>query len=155
MQKIIILITILLINSSLALAIPPFADKEEVGCKYCHSIPPELNYRGNFYRYYGFSFAGFDDNVEAKKARVPVGPDPSIKPKSWTPETTAAQKIVGPLSGKNPLFFYNQGVDAKRPGRFIPVQARGSYQGRSGNIYSIRDEETKQWLIQKFGLRRE
>ena len=73
-----------------AVAKPPFAEKEGVSCKYCHSQPPMRNYRGNFYHDNNLSFAGFDDAAEAKKAGVEVGPEASSKPKSWTaPEAPA------------------------------------------------------------------
>ena len=75
-----------------AVAKPPFAEKEGVSCKYCHSQPPMRNYRGNFYHDNNLSFAGFDDAAEAKKAGVEVGPEASSKPKSWTaPEAPAEQ----------------------------------------------------------------
>lgn len=73
-----------------AVAKPPFAEKEGVSCKYCHTQPPQRNYRGNFYHDNNLSFAGFDDAAEAKKAGVEVGPEASSKPKSWTaPEAPA------------------------------------------------------------------
>ena len=73
-----------------AVAKPPFAEKEGLSCKYCHSQPPMRNYRGNFYHDNNLSFAGFDDAAEAKKAGVEVGPEASSKPKSWTaPEAPA------------------------------------------------------------------
>ena len=73
-----------------AVAKPPFAEKEGVSCKYCHTQPPMRNYRGTFYHDNNFSFAGFDDAAEAKKAGVEVGPEAASKPKSWTaPEAPA------------------------------------------------------------------
>ena len=73
-----------------AVAKPPFAEKEGVSCKYCHTQAPMRNYRGNFYHDNNLSFAGFDDAAEAKKAGVEVGPEASSKPKSWTaPEAPA------------------------------------------------------------------
>jgi hypothetical protein len=81
-----------------AVAKPPFAEKEGVSCKYCHSQPPMRNYRGNFYHDNNLSFAGFDDAAEAKKAGVEVGPEASSKPKSWTaPEAPSEQPNGAPV----------------------------------------------------------
>lgn len=69
-----------------AQARPPFKEKEGVTCKYCHQpSPPTLNYRAIFYRTHKYSFAGFDDAAEAKKAGVEVAPFGELKPKSLTP----------------------------------------------------------------------
>ena len=76
-----------------AVAKPPFAEKEGVSCKYCHSQPPMRNYRGNFYHDNNLSFAGFDDAAEAKKAGVEVGPEASSKPKSWTAPEAPAEPV--------------------------------------------------------------
>lgn len=89
--------------SGVAYAKPPFAMKEGVKCTYCHTMPPQRNYRGNFYKANGLSFAGFDDAAEAKKAGVEIGPDADAKPTSWTPpkkeeapKPTEAPKPSGP-----------------------------------------------------------
>lgn len=79
-----------------AVAKPPFAEKEGVSCKYCHSQPPMRNYRGNFYHDNNLSFAGFDDAAEAKKAGVEVGPEASSKPKSWTAPDAPGEPAKGP-----------------------------------------------------------
>ena len=79
-----------LVVAGTANAKPPFAEKEGVKCTYCHTQPPQRNYRGNFYKANNLAFAGFDDAAEAKKAGVEVGPEASSKPKSWTaPEAPA------------------------------------------------------------------
>lgn len=80
---------VLVLVTGAAYAKPPFAQKEGVKCTYCHTTPPQRNYRGNFYHDNGLSFAGFDDAAEAKKAGVEIGPDADAKPKSWTPPQKA------------------------------------------------------------------
>ena len=76
-----------------AVAKPPFAEKEGVSCKYCHTQPPQRNYRGNFYQDNNLSFGGFDDVDEAKKAGVEVGPEASSEPKSWTAPEAPAEPV--------------------------------------------------------------
>lgn len=78
--------------SGVAYAKPPFAMKEGVKCTYCHTMPPQRNYRGAFYKANGLSFAGFDDAAEAKKAGVEIGPDADAKPTSWTPPKPAEEE---------------------------------------------------------------
>lgn len=74
-----------LISLSLpASAKPPFAEKEGVACTYCHTQAPRRNYRGDYYKSHQFSFAGFVDASEAKKAGVTVGPGAGSKPNSLT-----------------------------------------------------------------------
>lgn len=77
-------VTALGLLAGTANAKPPFAEKEGVKCTYCHTQPPQRNYRGNFYKANNLAFAGFDDAAEAKKAGVEVGPDADSKPKSMT-----------------------------------------------------------------------
>lgn len=67
-----------------ASAKPPFAEKEGVACTYCHTQAPRRNYRGDYYKSHQFSFAGFVDATEAKKAGVAVAPGAASKPKSMT-----------------------------------------------------------------------
>lgn len=67
-----------------AIAKPPFAEKEGVPCVYCHTQAPRRNYRGDYYKAHQYSFAGFIDATEAKKAGVPIGPNASSKPASLT-----------------------------------------------------------------------
>lgn len=82
-----LLVTVAALLPSAAQARPPFKEKEGgITCKYCHQPePPKLNYRAVFYRTHNYSFAGFDDAAEAKKAGVPVAPFAELKPKSLTP----------------------------------------------------------------------
>lgn len=83
-------LTALIVSAAIpAQAKPPFAEKEGKPCAYCHINPGgglPLNYRGLYYHEKKLTFEAFDDEAEAKKAGVPVGPDPdpSTKPKSWT-----------------------------------------------------------------------
>ena len=67
-----------------ASAKPPFAEKEGVACTYCHIQAPKRNYRGDYYKSHQFSFAGFVDATEAKKAGVAVAPGAGSKPNSLT-----------------------------------------------------------------------
>ena len=67
-----------------ASAKPPFAEKEDVACTYCHIQAPKRNYRGDYYKSHQLSFAGFVDAAEAKKAGVAVGPGAGSKPNSLT-----------------------------------------------------------------------
>ena len=67
-----------------ASAKPPFAEKEGVACTYCHTQAPKRNYRGDYYKSHQFSFAGFVDATEAKKAGVAVAPGAGSKPNSLT-----------------------------------------------------------------------
>jgi hypothetical protein len=92
--------TVLVLATSAAYAKPPFAQKEGVKCTYCHTTPPQRNYRGNFYHDNGLSFAGFDDAAEAKKAGVEIGPEADSKPKSWTPPAKAEPEK--PAEGTKP-----------------------------------------------------
>lgn len=88
MKKINLLAALLLtaIGATAAFAKPEFKDKEGVKCTYCHSgQQPKRNYRGDFYKRNGFSFKGFDDAAEAKKAGVEIGPLAELKPASLTP----------------------------------------------------------------------
>ncbi len=81
-----------------AAAKPPFAEKEGVACTYCHTQAPRRNYRGDYYKAHQYSFAGFIDVAEAKKAGVPVGPNASSKPKSLA--TTKQSPRIGILIKK-------------------------------------------------------
>ena len=67
-----------------ASAKPPFAEKEGVACTYCHTQAPRRNYRGDYYKSHQFSFAGFVDATEAKRAGVAVAPGADSKPNSLT-----------------------------------------------------------------------
>lgn len=90
---------------TLVQAHPIYAEKEQINCVYCHNNPQvggSRNYRGRFYRDNNNSFAGFDDEAEAKAADVDVAPEAAPKPKSWTPPgttvPTAPTPAVSPLS---------------------------------------------------------
>lgn len=79
-------------------AFPPFVQKEGKPCAYCHVKAAgggARNYRGQYYKANGLTFANFDDAAEAKKAGVEVGPEPTPPPKSQTtakPAETPAEK---------------------------------------------------------------
>jgi hypothetical protein len=68
-------------SSFQANAFPKFAKKEKKNCSYCHSVKMgggPRGFRGRFYDAHQFSFKGFVEKVEAKKAGVKVnavGPD--------------------------------------------------------------------------------
>jgi hypothetical protein len=68
-------------SSFQANAFPKFARKEKKNCSYCHSVKMgggPRGFRGRFYDAHKFSFNGFVEKVEAKKAGVKVnamGPD--------------------------------------------------------------------------------
>jgi glutathione peroxidase len=49
---------------------PEFAQKEGKMCNYCHTSPPERNFRGMYYGTHGHSLANFDEEYEAKAAGV-------------------------------------------------------------------------------------
>ena len=74
-------------------AYPPFKAKEGVAdCNYCHiegADKKQRNYRGVFYKAHSLSFAGFDDDAEAKKAGVAIAPFAEPKAKSITPPSGA------------------------------------------------------------------
>ncbi len=88
-------------------ALPKFAQAEGKPCLYCHKAPignaNNLNYRAKFYKAHNFSFAGFDDAAEAKKAGVEVGPEAAPPPKSLKlaadvpPAKTTAAPAPGPI----------------------------------------------------------
>ena len=70
--------------SQTANAHPRFAKAEGVSCAYCHVNPKgggKRNYRGDFYEK-SLSFVEFNDEAEAKKAGVEVGPEADKKPAS-------------------------------------------------------------------------
>ena len=76
---------LLLALSQTAHAYPRFAKAEGVSCAYCHvklSGGGVRNYRGAFYAKQMHSFAGFNDEAEAKAANVAVGPEADKKPAS-------------------------------------------------------------------------
>jgi len=51
-----------------------FAQREGVGCLYCHERPGgERNFRGLYYELHDLSFADFDETFEAQKAGVKPG----------------------------------------------------------------------------------
>ncbi len=57
-------------------ATPAFATKEKKACNYCHLKPSggeNWGFRGLYYHANKFSFKGFDEKKEAKKAGVKVG----------------------------------------------------------------------------------
>lgn len=90
------LLALAVVSSSKAvMAKPIFAENEGKPCKYCH-VPgtSKRAYRGLFYKQNNFSFAGFDDAAEAKKAGVEIGPEPEPKPKSWTPPAAPAVPVA-------------------------------------------------------------
>ncbi len=68
-------------------ALPKYAQTEGKTCVYCHTGATNsntINYRGKFYKQNKYTFAGFDDAAEAKKAGVEVGPDAAPLPKSYS-----------------------------------------------------------------------
>jgi len=82
-------------------AFPAYAQKEAVHCAYCHNNPQgggARNYRGKFYKKNSNSFAGFDDEAEAKAAGVPVAPEADPKPKSWTAPAAAPAAPTAPAA---------------------------------------------------------
>ena len=71
MKTILVALPLMVLLTTTAQAKPEFKEKEGVKCSYCHSgQQPKRNYRGLFYKNNNFSFAGFDDPAEAKKAGV-------------------------------------------------------------------------------------
>lgn len=73
-------------------AFPPFTKKEGKPCGYCHVETKgggARNYRGKFYDANNKTFAGFNDEAEAKKAGEQVGPFASPPPNSYTPPASA------------------------------------------------------------------
>jgi len=90
-----------LLSPRAAHALPKFAQAEGKPCLYCHTAPignaNNLNYRAKFYKAHNFSFTGFDDAAEAKKAGVEVGPEAVPPPKSLKP--AVAEAPVKPDAG--------------------------------------------------------
>ena len=83
------LAAVVALNSAPGKAFPPFVQKEGKPCGYCHVAAEgkgPRNYRGMYYKAHNLSFMEFDDAAEAKKAGVPLSPDPDPKvmPKTWT-----------------------------------------------------------------------
>ena len=91
----ILTMTLALLLTRAVYALPEFARKEGKSCLYCHATAAwggNRNYRSEFFRKHGRSFASFDAAAEAKKAGVPVGSDVDPKPKSWSaPKPEVAQ----------------------------------------------------------------
>ena len=86
-------------------AYPVYAEKEQVNCIYCHNNPQvggPRNYRGRFYRDNHNSFAGFDDEAEAKASGVDVAPEATPRPKSWTPPGTTPPVPPTPVASPLP-----------------------------------------------------
>ena len=71
-------------SSFQASAYPKFAKKEKKNCSYCHSVKTgggPRGFRGMYYDHNKFSFKGFVEKVEAKKAGVKPGAEgPASKP---------------------------------------------------------------------------
>lgn len=93
---------------------PPFAAKEGKNCNYCHENPSKKirNYRGVYYRLHNLSFEGFNDAVEAEKAGVPIGPEPTPPPKSLAPARATKPILIpdapanaAPTRGGAPVTF--------------------------------------------------
>ncbi len=60
----------------IASATPDFAKKEKKSCNHCHLKPEgggERGFRGLYYKGHRFSFKGFVEKAEAKKAGVKPG----------------------------------------------------------------------------------
>lgn len=74
-------------------ALPKYAQAEKKPCIYCHNGPAgnanNLGYRAKFYKANDHSFKGFDDAAEATKAGVPVGPEATPPPTSYSPPAAA------------------------------------------------------------------
>jgi glutathione peroxidase len=61
------------LTGSPAQAKPEYAMKEGKTCNYCHTAPPERNFRGLYYAANKLSLANFDEQFEAKAAGVKPG----------------------------------------------------------------------------------
>ncbi len=59
------------------------------------------NYRGLFYKGNNYTFAGFDDAAEAKKAGVAIGPDAAPPPNSFKPKAAETPAPAAPVPGAN------------------------------------------------------
>lgn len=108
---------------------PPFAEKEGKKCSYCHEpAPPKRNYRGLYYKLNGFSFAGFVDADEAKKAGVPIGPDAEGAPKSLTPP----KKTFNPVyPGKGSIIFGEGPDGVVKDGKPVARGWKSLFDGKS------------------------
>lgn len=111
---------------SAAMAKPPFAEKEGVSCKYCHTQPPMRNYRGAFYHDNNLSFAGFDDATEAKKAGAEIAPEATSKPKSWTAPAVPATPPVKQAAPAKPT---KPSKPSKAPAKPKPAKPKPAKKG--------------------------
>jgi formylglycine-generating enzyme required for sulfatase activity len=90
-----------------AMAFKKYATAEGVSCGYCHkkeSGGGPRNYRGVFYKAQKLSFAGFDDEAEAKKAGQAVAPFAAEKPNSQASVAVSAgpsNSLLGPITQYN------------------------------------------------------
>jgi formylglycine-generating enzyme required for sulfatase activity len=93
--------------ASPAHAYKKYATAEGVSCGYCHvkeSGGGPRNYRGLFYAAKKYTFAGFDDEAEAKKAKQDIAPFATEKPNSIASvavSATPSNSLLGPITQYN------------------------------------------------------
>jgi glutathione peroxidase len=90
-----------------------FAQREGVGCLYCHERPGgERNFRGLYYELHDFSFNDFDETFEAQKA--------GVKPGSQGPEALPTVAVYPQVRVPLALRFTMKDVDGNKVnlGRF-------------------------------------
>lgn len=122
----------LLAGPRAAHALPKYSQAEGKPCVYCHNGPVgnanNQNYRAKFYDKNGFSFKGFDDAAEAKKAGVDVAPEATPPPKSYSPAEGAAPPPATPAT-PNPAGAPEMPPQPNRtpPSTLTPAQAAANY----------------------------
>ena len=138
---------------------PRFAKAEGVSCAYCHVNPKgggKRNYRGDFYEK-ALSFAKFDDEAEAKKAGVELGPEADKKPASFVkgasvlpPVPPPAPKPTPAPPAPKPVFVdpktiadFGQWVSPEGIA-FIKIPA-GSYVRGTTDVQKATLQDRKQW----------